>query len=106
MQRFYIPIYLFQWDIKKKNLTGTVSSKGYFKVAKKFPVYKSYKSLSTAFTVKPGDKVYVKKYYLKNRWEFWLEVKTSSGKKGWIRGVTYQKGASRSPLFSNAYYSS
>ena len=69
---------------------------------KKFKTYKKYLSDKVAFTVKKGDEVTVVKYYLKGN-AFWVRLKNSAGKMGWIKGIK-KPNASRSPLFSNGWY--
>lgn len=86
------------------NITSYMPTK--YVAAKKFAVYKKVDSSSKAFYVFKGNKVTVSKYHLKNG-KLWLQIKNSRGKTGWIKSLAYNsvKGMSRSPLFTNAFYS-
>lgn len=94
--------------LKRAATTGSVQP--YIQEFKKmttvrsFPVYKKVNSKEKAFTVAKDKKVQLTKYYYNGK-VLWMQVKNSSGKTGWIAGLT-SFNYDEKRLFMETVYSS
>ena len=94
--------YKYQSGKLKRSYKGEINTTRQFTAAKAFQSYKKYQSSKKAFVVRSGEKVTFVAYYQKGK-QFWMQLKNASGKKGWMKGLTYQKGG-KSPLFTDGWY--